>query len=114
MKKNLGWTSCFHTRDDLPRAHWDETEFMNKQCFACISAVPLHWVYKTDKLDSIVEGAQDVGFWELSQCPFYTLPCGTLSGYADQSFVVLKSLVDNKGMNCNWELKFDFLTFSGW
>ena len=68
-----------------------------KTLFA-ISAVPLHWVYKTDKIDGIVEGAQDVGFWETSQCPFYTIPCGSLSGYADQAYVVLKSLVKNKGI----------------
>ena len=26
---NWEWTSGFHTRDDLPRAHLDETEFSN-------------------------------------------------------------------------------------
>ena len=27
IKKKMGWNSCFHARDDLPRAHCDETDF---------------------------------------------------------------------------------------
>ena len=81
-----------------PNCHAAAPILMSEHLCA-ISAVPLHWVYKTDKLDSIVEGAQDVGFWETSQCPFYTIPCGSLSGYADQAYVVLKSLVKNKGIH---------------
>lgn len=76
------------------------------------AAVPLHWVYKTDKLDSIVEGAEDVGFWETSQCPFYKISCGSLSGYADQAYVVLKSLVKNKGLDSE-ALKEDTLEWFG-
>ena len=39
-----------------------------------------------------------MAFWDPSQNPFYTLPLGSNSCYGDQSFVILKSLVENKGM----------------
>lgn len=63
------------------------------------AAQPLHWIYKTDKLDSLLEGAKEAAFWQPSQNPFYTLPTGHLSGYGDQSYVILKSLVENKGLD---------------
>ena len=62
------------------------------------TAQPIHWNYKTEKLDSLLEGAEEVAFWDPSQNPFYTLPLGSNSCYGDQSFVILKSLVENKGM----------------
>lgn len=62
------------------------------------TAQPLHWIYKVEKLDSLLDGAEEVGFWEPSQNPFYTLPLGSQSCYGDQSFVILNSLVENKGM----------------
>ena len=33
--KKLGWTSGFHTRDDLPRAHRDEAELSVMICLLC-------------------------------------------------------------------------------
>ena len=63
-----------------------------------ISAQPLHWIYKTEKLDNLLDGAKEVAFWQPSQNPFYTIPLGSNSCYADQSFVILKSLVENEGI----------------
>ncbi|XP_045200778.1 crystallin J1A-like [Mercenaria mercenaria] len=62
------------------------------------AAQPIHWNYKVDKLDAMLKNAEEVAFWEPSANPFYKLPLGNQSCYGDQSFVVLKSLVENKGL----------------
>lgn len=63
------------------------------------AAQPLHWNYKVDKLDALLKGAEQVAFWEPSANPFYRLPSGSQSCYGDQSFVILKSLVESKGLD---------------
>ncbi|KAL4219271.1 hypothetical protein ACF0H5_021853 [Mactra antiquata] len=63
------------------------------------AAQPIHWNYKVDKLDDMLKDADDVAFWEPSSNPFYKLPTGSQSCYGDQSFVILKSLVENKGLD---------------
>ncbi|XP_052789981.1 crystallin J1A-like [Mya arenaria] len=60
---------------------------------------PIHWNYNLDRLDAILAETPEVAFIEPSINPFYTLPCGSQSGYGDQSFTILKSLVDNNGLN---------------
>lgn len=63
------------------------------------AAQPIHWNYKVEKLDAMLKEADEVAFWEPSANPFYKLPLGSQSCYGDQSFVILKSLVENGGLN---------------
>ncbi|KAH3796858.1 crystallin J1A-like [Dreissena polymorpha] len=63
------------------------------------AAQPLHWIYNLEKLHALVGTREDVAFWDPSANPFYTLPCGALSGYGDQAFTILKSLVDSNGFD---------------
>lgn len=63
------------------------------------AAQPLHWNYDIDKLNSILGDKKEIAFWEPSSNPFYCIPTGSQSCYGDQSFVILKSLVDNDGLN---------------
>lgn len=63
------------------------------------SAQPIHWNYNVNKLDALLKDATEVAFWEPSANPFYKLPLGSQSCYGDQSFVILKSLVENGGLN---------------
>jgi len=60
-------------------------------------AQPLHWNYDINKLNSILGDKKEIAFWEPSSNPFYCIPTGSQSCYGDQSFVILKSLVDNDG-----------------
>lgn len=45
----------------------------------------------------MIKDTEEVAFWEPSSNPFYKLPLGSQSCYGDQSFVILKSLVENGG-----------------
>lgn len=63
------------------------------------AAQPLHWNYKLDRLNSVIGDAEEIAFWEPSANPFYLRPTGSHSCYGDQSFVILKSLVENKGLD---------------
>ena len=40
--KTLGWTCSFCAVDDLPRAHWDETEFIVFQHVLKFLEVPVY------------------------------------------------------------------------
>ncbi|XP_069120775.1 crystallin J1A-like [Argopecten irradians] len=63
------------------------------------AAQPLHWIYDTKKLDNLIGQREDIAFWEPSANPFYCIPTGRQSGYGDQAYVILKSLVENKGLD---------------
>ncbi|XP_050409605.1 crystallin J1A [Patella vulgata] len=63
------------------------------------AAQPLHWIYDQKKLDDIIGRKEEVEFWPTSHNAFYTLNTGQNSGYGDQPYVILKSLVENKGLN---------------
>jgi hypothetical protein len=60
-------------------------------CVADAASRPLHWVYDTDKLESIIAGS-DAAFFSPSACPFYTLSTGSNSCYHDQMLVGLQAL----------------------
>ena len=85
------------------------------------SAQPLHWNYNIDKLNGIIGDKKDIAFWEPSANPFYCRPTGSHSCYGDQSFVILKSLVDNDGITTyiftalplpfTWYLYFNLIKF---
>ncbi|XP_021359058.1 crystallin J1A-like [Mizuhopecten yessoensis] len=64
------------------------------------AAMPVHWIYDVGKMKKVVEDCQQKPeFLPESRCPFYSLPTGRYSSYGDQTFVLLKSMVENKGLN---------------
>ncbi|XP_064597453.1 crystallin J1A-like [Liolophura sinensis] len=63
------------------------------------AAQPLHWNYRKEKLDALLEGKEEIEFWEPSQNPFYCIPTGRHSCYGDQAQAILESLVECKGVN---------------
>ncbi|KAL3871917.1 hypothetical protein ACJMK2_039889 [Sinanodonta woodiana] len=75
------------------------------------AAQPLHWIYNMDKLKSIIGDAEEVAFWEKSENPFYCLDTGENSCYGDQSITVLKSLVENEGVNVKKLQESFYITF---
>ncbi|CAH1271847.1 Hypp4723 [Branchiostoma lanceolatum] len=75
------------------------------------AAQGLHWVYDLEKLDAAV-GGKDPEFHSPSACPFYTTDTGTNTAYGDQTFVVLESLAECKGLDVN-DLKQRFYKYFG-
>nr|KAG5689014.1 hypothetical protein BaRGS_030665 [Batillaria attramentaria] len=63
-------------------------------------AQPLHWLYNEEKLKGIIGDKEEIEFWEPSHNPFYRIPAGSHTCYGDQAYVILKSLVANKGVDC--------------
>ncbi|XP_046333134.1 crystallin J1A-like [Haliotis rufescens] len=60
---------------------------------------PLHWIYNEEKLTDLIKDRDDIEFWTPSANPFYCLETGLNSCYGDQSFVILKSLVQSQGVD---------------
>lgn len=60
---------------------------------------PIHWNYNLEKLDALLKSQDNWEFWESSQNPFYNQQTGKQTCYGDQAYVVLKSLVENSGVN---------------
>lgn len=74
------------------------------------AAQPIHWNYDVNKLDAILGETDDVTFWTPSINPFYNIDVGRQTCYGDQSYVILKSLVEDKGLDADKLLKrtYDF------
>jgi len=68
-------------------------------CCADAAAQPMHWVYKDEDMAKLIEGQTEIEFRDPSANPFYRIPTGSNTCYGDQAFVMLKSLVDNKGLD---------------
>ncbi|XP_076436592.1 crystallin J1A-like [Babylonia areolata] len=64
------------------------------------AAQPLHWIYDESKLKGIIGDKEEVEFWEPSQNPFYRIPVGRPTCYGNQAYVILRSLVDKRGVDC--------------
>ncbi|XP_019643438.1 PREDICTED: crystallin J1A-like [Branchiostoma belcheri] len=75
------------------------------------AAQGLHWVYDLEKLDAAV-GGKDPEFHSPSACPFYTTDTGTNTAYGDQTFVLLESLAQCKGLDVS-DLQQRFYKFFG-
>ncbi|GAB1602399.1 crystallin J1A-like [Argonauta hians] len=60
---------------------------------------PIHWNYNKEILAALLKTKDEWGFWEPSQNPFYILETGKQTCYGDQNFLILKSIVENKGIN---------------
>ena len=57
----------------------------------------LEWVYDQDKIPKIVPEGESPAFWPESHCPFFSLPNGQVSCYADEAIQVLKVMDANDG-----------------
>ncbi|XP_005092832.1 crystallin J1C [Aplysia californica] len=68
-------------------------------CVADAAAQPLHWIYKDDVMAGLIEGKEEIEFRDPSANPFYRLPNGRNTTYFEQTYVLLKSLVESKGLN---------------
>ena len=64
-RKNLGWTSVFLARDDLPRAHWDAPEFRKMLKRDCERRHPC-WTPSVVRNQSPVLLLNRTAFWALS------------------------------------------------
>ncbi|XP_048774863.1 crystallin J1A-like [Ostrea edulis] len=63
------------------------------------AAQPIHWNYKTADLDDFLRDKEEIAFLEPSRNPFYCIQTGKHSCYGDQSVNILRSLVENGGVN---------------
>lgn len=58
------------------------------------AAMPLHWIYDTDKIDSLVQHGEPA-FFSPPSCPFYTYSEGESTPYGQQNQALLKFLADS-------------------
>nr|XP_054755327.1 crystallin J1A-like [Lytechinus pictus] len=65
------------------------------------ATLPVHWVYNQELLASEVAKHATPEFIPNSICPFYQIPTGKNSAYGDHLYVLLKSVVENRGFNEN-------------
>lgn len=57
----------------------------------------LEWVYDQDKIPKIVPEGEDPSFWKESHCPFFSLPNGKVTCYADEAVQSLNAMAANDG-----------------
>jgi len=60
------------------------------------AAIPLEWIYNYETFDKVTAGKESYVFFPESHCPFFKLPIGTNSCYADEGLALLKSLNEAK------------------
>ena len=72
----------------------------------------LEWIYDQDKVTKIVQNANPE-FWHENHNPFFDLPNGKLSGYADQTLQVLNIMASNDGKFDASQIIEHFLKFFG-
>ena len=73
----------------------------------------LEWIYDQDKVLKIVDHHPEPAFWPENHNPFFALPNGQLSGYADQTLQVLNVMVENNGKFDASKVVAHFLKFFG-
>lgn len=56
----------------------------------------LEWIYDQNKIPQIVRPDQDPAFWQDSHCPFFSLPNGKVSCYADEAVQCLHQMASNE------------------
>ena len=77
---------------------------------ACIH---LEWIYDQSKVADIVGKGQNPAFWHDSHCPFFTLPNGKISCYADESCQALNVMAANGGKFDSEKMIQHFLHYFG-
>lgn len=65
---------------------------------ADVATLPLHWVYDQDLLKETISGVEELEFWPENKNPYYTIPTGQPSSYADTALICLKSLTQTQGV----------------
>ena len=74
----------------------------------------LEWIYDQDKVLKIVHPpSREPAFWPENHNPFFALPNGKLSGYADQTLQVLNIMAENNGKFDESSVVAHFLEFFG-
>ena len=73
----------------------------------------LEWIYDQDKLLKIVKQSNEPAFWPENHNPFFALPNGQLSGYADQALQVLNVMEENNAKFDATKVVAHFLKFFG-
>jgi len=58
----------------------------------------LDWIYDQKKVETIVGDHDEPAFWFESHCPFFTMPNGNVTCYADEAIQVLKCMTENGGV----------------
>ena len=61
------------------------------------ASLHLEWIYDQNKVNKIVSKEKDPAFWEEDHCPFFSLPNGKVSCYADQAIQTLDIMYKNGG-----------------
>lgn len=61
------------------------------------AARPLHWIYQAETLAALLTEHEPPEFWPTNQSPFYSLPTGSISAYADTSLLMLRTLAETDG-----------------
>ena len=62
------------------------------------ASLPLQWIYDDKKMKEVV-GDKDPEFWPESHCPFFSLPTGSGSCYADEMSTALQSIANYEAVN---------------
>lgn len=57
------------------------------------AARPLHWIYSPKKLKSYIKDKKEIAFFKENKCPFYSVPVGENSGYADMGLVMFQTII---------------------
>lgn len=61
------------------------------------ASLSLEWIYDQSKVKEVV-GTGDPSFWKDSHCPFFKLPNGHVSCYADEAVQSLHVMAENGGI----------------
>jgi len=77
------------------------------------ASLHLEWIYDQNKVNKIVSKEKDPAFWEEDHCPFFSLPNGKVSCYADQAIQALDIMYKNGGSLDESKLIDHFLQYFG-
>ena len=78
------------------------------------ASLHLEWIYDQNKVNKIVSAEEkDPAFWEENHCPFFSLPNGKVSCYADQAIQALNVMFENGGSLDESKLIDHFLKYFG-
>lgn len=80
-------------------------------CVADAAAMPLHWIYKENVMKSLTANKEEIEFRVPSANPFYRLETGKNTCYSDQAYVMLKSLVESKGLDIAHQIDANYRFF---
>ena len=77
------------------------------------ASLHLEWIYNQKKVSKIVGENKDPAYWEEDHNPFFSLPNGKVSCYADQAIQALHVMSENGGSLNESKLIEHFLEYFG-